>query len=73
MQAADGSVDGRFQVILAPLEGRGHQHLGELVLALVGLDELHQVFDRVVHFFDYVTLLGCGRLPTLDADDVRPE
>lgn len=71
LQAPEGSVDRRFQVVLAPLEGRGHQHLGELVLALVRLDELHQVYDRVVHLFDQIVLLRRGGFTTLNPNDVH--
>lgn len=73
LQASEGSVDRCFEVILAPFEGRGYQYFGELVLALIRLDELHQVLDRAEHFFDQITLLRRGRFATLNTNDLRWE
>lgn len=73
LEATESSVDRCFQVVLAPPERCGHQHLRELVLALVRFYELHQVFDRVVHLFNKITLLGCSRFATLDSNNSRQE
>ena len=56
MQAGHGLVDNSFGLLLTPLEQRRHEDLGDLVLALVRLDEVDQVGHGVANVFNRHTL-----------------
>lgn len=52
LQARYRSLDDSLGLLLTPPEQSRHHHLRQLVLALVGPDELHQVCDGVVDVLD---------------------
>ena len=65
LKADHGSVNHCSQLFLAPPEQCRHHHPRELVLALVRLDELHDIGDRAVHVVDQGNLSVRGRVANL--------
>ena len=67
------SVHNRTHLVLAVLEQRRRKQLGNLVLALVGFRELHQIEDCFVHISHHSTLclsLGVTPLSSIEMGDV---